>query len=339
MKSDAIDRLLQAVRRRIWLEELLDRCRIAIWAGSLGLLAISLFGVFITPVSVSHAAITAAVVFATIMFSAVLLRPGLETCAFRADRVFDNDSLLMTALEVKRMSDVSPAAHVVLQQAGARVPYCNERVGTTWSTPPASGFALAGIPVFAAVLLLAYSNVEDAQATTENQDTGAGTAPEYTLDDADELRELRDSIVRSSTQANNKSGAADDDAERPGAEEHIATSTESSDEGSSSMSVIAEGTGRGREAGDSKGERPSAGQASSDLTFAERSVLQIERRGDAIAGSDGFSNGFDAARGIVALPEVQAASAPASLSAWTMLSPAQIAYASRYLESMENERD
>jgi len=35
----------------------------------------------------------------------------------------------------------------------------------------------------------------------------------------------------------------------------------------------------------------------------------------------------------------EAASAPASLSAWTMLSPAQIAYASRYLESMENERD
>ena len=90
----------------------------------------------------------------------------------------------------------------------------------------------------------------------------------------------------------------------------------------------------GREAG--RAQRTDALSGNSKLTGkvpGPRENLWLQRYGEAMAGIGDGNRGFDenATPSVPGGPIVQAAAAPPTLSAWTTLTPAEVAYARRYL--------
>lgn len=67
VKKDSVVRFLKAVRRRVWLENVLSRMRVAVWVGSGVLLALAMISALLTPISfawATGAALLAAVLVA-----------------------------------------------------------------------------------------------------------------------------------------------------------------------------------------------------------------------------------------------------------------------------------
>ena len=97
----------------------------------------------------------------------------------------------------------------------------------------------------------------------------------------------------------------------------------------------------GREAG--RAQRSAALNAGRDLAGDPPGTTEtqwMQRRGEATAGAGDDDRGFDAGATPVLSggPVAQAAAAPPSLSAWTALTPAEVAYARRYLGGMEKDQ-
>lgn len=354
MSGDPVTNTLRALQRRLWLERSLYRLRAATWIGSFSLLAIAVVSAYWFPMAPLLATLIALVAVILVMLSAISLRPSLKVCALRADRQFGSDLLLTSALELSNSprSEIPAAGYVVLQQATDAAPRWQQNLASVWHAPAPSGFALATIPVFVAALLLSLSTYRGVDASVNGQpgeSAATGSASENFLEDDNDLLVLRESIVRNSSPrpplrsdqdaaANTKMATPDmlvshDDKRLPAAAESDAAST----------GLATEGPAGGSDAGDAQPAmqaRETAPQAGGE-SFAALSTLKIERLGAAHAGSEETDEEFTTA---ALAPEtnrarVRAAAAPPALSAWTTLTPAEVTYARRYLDSTEDSRD
>ena len=337
-----VEKLLRAIRRRLWLQATLERLRLGVWAGS-GILmlaaAMSLLGVGITPAMAVLAALS---VTLGVTLTVLLRRPSLEACALRADRTFQTRALMVTALElsISTRRPASPAAAVVRKRACTMAPQLARQLGFVWRAPRPGGFMLAVVPIFVATVLFAVS---DGDPTTSGDADdplmSLGVAGQSRLDPDTSLQDLRHSIASSAMPRSERS-----EVERNAAPSSVMPKKPAAASTSDAMAVTESGDANpglptesaqgGREAG--RTQRNTALFQNHELTGStpsSRAILWLRRRGEVTAGVDDSGRGFEEG----ALPSVpgesgaQASAAPPTLSAWTTLSPAEAAYARRYL--------
>ena len=349
-----VESILRAMRRRMWFERMLLKLRLGVWIGSLFLLVIAVISAVWFPVAPFHAALAAVAVVIVVMLSALSQRPTLKECALRADRQFVTDSLLTTALEISASAapEIPAAGCVVLQQANDAAPRLQEHLHSAWQAPAPSGFALATIPVFASALLLSLSAYQDGSVSAIGlgaESVAVDNLGESFLDDGDELLALRESIGHDSTihrEANSGEGPAangntmtPDNAATRGNDQQV----EIAESKAAATGLGIESPAGGREAGDSRAAAHENGSAPVSVgpLFAERSEVQIARYGDSVAGSEASDAEFGATASAPAPnpARVRPAAAPPTLSSWTTLTPAQVAYARQYLDRMKTQRE
>lgn len=162
---------IAAVKRRLWLEDALQRLHYALGAVSgamLVLAAVNAWWLSLPPPVLPIAMVLAAT---AVLLPLAWSLPSLEDGAARADRIFHGRSLMTTALEVHRVAaqDRSPAAHAVLKEAADRAAALRPNIARTWRAPAAGGFVLAAIPAFVALLLL--------ESATRERDVAGNAAP------------------------------------------------------------------------------------------------------------------------------------------------------------------
>lgn len=168
----------------------------------------------------------------------------------------------------------------------------------------------------------------------------SGALDDYVLDDAEDLRALRESIDggrANRDQSSSAAGLSRDDESR--VDVNSSQGALSSAEDESDSPLVSKSTGDGREAGDSNSATTGVQPGGQTPAFSDRLVLELARRGEALAGRDSSRSDFDESAAIVNTPAARAPAAPSSKSSWSMLSPAQVAYAQRYLESTETVLD
>ena len=199
MSGTSLTRFLGAVRRRLWLETVLHRLRAAVWTTGAVLLLFAAAHTLWQPVALS-AAITIALLAGLVALSpAVFSRPSLQQCALRVDRQFEGRQLVTTANELDRAMQLRPAEETVVQRALEAAEMWRTRLGELWQAPPRSGYVLAVIPIFFAVLLLQFPAAGDVAAirADENgraaQDLPPGAS---SLDSSDNLAAVREAIVQ-----------------------------------------------------------------------------------------------------------------------------------------------
>jgi len=340
VKKDSVVRFLKAVRRRVWLENVLSRMRVAVWVGSGVLLALAMISALLTPISFAWATGAALLAAVLVALPELLHRPTLVECAVRADGQFGGQSLLTTALDAQRGKiSETPSCAVVLAQAKEAVAVWWPRINSVWRTPSPTTFALATVPAFVALLLLIVSSP---QAVTESAaQYQAGGRGEPVGDTDNSVVDLRDSIHRS---------ASDERSERTTPEADQAVSTDLAvvaaantelNENSVGTPFATTAPGVGSDAGNAHRtpdlpDSP-ATQAAGELPlFADRTEQKILRRGELSAGVQAGDTDYaqtSFARPISRGQRRPAAAAP-TVSPWTVMTAAEVAYARLYL----NER-
>ena len=319
----------------------LERLRLGLWAGSavfLAAAAVNLLGIEITPTIAMFAALSATL---AVTLTVLARRPRLETCALRADRTFHTQALMVTALELSTKTTQSemPAAVVVSNRACAAARQLKHQLGSVWRAPRLAGFVIAVVPVFVATVLFAVSDGDPATSGGAGDPLmSLGLVDQSRLDSDAGLRELRQSITSGATPRNERRDADDSNLPASLAPRYTAAAGASESavitearNGPAPVLLVLEG---GREAG--RAQRTAALSGNRELPGnapGRRESLWLQRQGEAMAGIGDASRSFDesASPSVPAGPIAQAAAAPPTLSAWTTLTPAEVAYARRYL--------
>ena len=346
MSSGAITAFLRAVRRRLWLESALRGLRTAAWGASATLLLFAALHVLWQPVALGAAMTVALVAGLIVMLPTLFSRPALEECALRADRHFGGHALLTTANEIDEAAQRGPAEKTVQNRALAASAAWRSRLDEMWHAPPRSGYVLAVIPVFFAVLLLQLPAEQESAAGPSletSQPEGELMATTSALDTAGSLAEVREAIVQ---------GAAEEAVE---SDRRPATGTAQLDDDDSqslpaSIEIAKEAAGEpgiagadqdgGAAPGDARRRPADAGleQPEAAPDFTQVMTASLERHGRRAAGSREtgavFSSASDGPELIISpVP------APPAVSSWTSLSDAELAYARRYLELKDQNNE
>lgn len=349
MKQDPLARFLKAVQRRVWLEKVLSRLRVAVWAGSGVLFALAAVSAVSTSIPVRWAFGASLLAAVLVALPVMLRRPSIVESAVRADYVFDGQSLLTTALEAQlgKLSK-TPSCVVVLARAKEAVAAWWPRVNSVWQAPSPAAFALATVPAFIALLLLAVSSQSLVSGPAAQSQASIGAE---NVDDADDgVVDLRDSILRNagveSEQGNN--------AEQVTLERDQLLSTDMSPVSGATAELIdkvasaspgfsAATDGVGTEAGDARRtpDLSSSPTVSEPSLLAGRSEEQIQRHGEATAGMRAGKSDYDETlfAGRRAREQILPAAAPPTASPWTTMTAAEVAYARRYLDDEKSRRE
>ncbi len=360
MTHSALNAFLAAVRTRLWAEQILYAVRKMIWLTSVLLLLFSGVHLFRSP---PHPWLMLTVVLIAglaVLIPALLRRPDAAAAARRADRVFAGRTLLTTAEECLRTPGWQQRAsgQIVLQQAETAALAWRPMLGNSWQPPRATGFALATIPFFVAMLLFSLPGAGHNSGTGE---TGTGetglhpgsavarpaTSPGNERDDVERLREALTAAAVQPEPGAVKTAPADTDL-RPqmGGEMPV-------DAPEQAVSFAADPGAVPGFAADSTAAEDRAGSARSrpasadgdpfapDHRFQSVTRMDIRRTGRTIStrtDAGDYSGNTDLGPGQrvnTALP----ASPPQSRPHWTILSPAVAAYARNFLDRTDKPNE
>ena len=346
MNDDAVTRFLCAVRRRLWLAQALRQLRTALWVSSGALVLLALVHIGWSPLRFSVVLTGATVVGLIAMLPAILARPTLADCALQADRHFNGHSLITTAHELGRLSELPSAGQTVLSRAMSMADDWRPGLGGLWRAPHSSTFVFAIVPAFFAALLLELPPRDDRHtATIPGNQTGAPgsvAADGDLFDEAGNTTALRDAIARSSIDQNRPAGpnvalandvspVSDDARSRVAAEMPRALETDALPPGiAGAANDGGPGPGDARRHADASEKQ---GQASPPLR-ALRSDTAIALDGAAAAGRGPGVDEYSAPThaSAVARRRIVPAAAPPAAGGWTVLTAAEVAYARRYLD-------
>ena len=336
MSAKTLTGFVRAVRRRLWLQSLLQQARIAVWVGSITLLLITAISAWLITVPTSTTVALSLTATFLALLPAAFQRPNISASAVRADRHFGGHSLLTTALEANG-AETSPAGRVVVARAATAAAAWSNRIGSIWSAPPATPFALAMIPIFAAVMLLIMTSTPMLSATPND----SIVANESVLQADDDVQALRKTLAADtgdesgqdvSQQSRQKSADALSTAD---AAPTSTTSEELADVGDTTLpGFAAVGQDGGVEAGSARRSPYASAATSESASFESREYEQIKRSGDFEAGRGGTSADFAETTLSAAIADglIKPAAAPPDAGSWSALTSAELAYAKSYLD-------
>ncbi len=328
---------LGAVRRRLWLLETARAATEAFWLVSLGLLVLAL--AHVTFVSVPPVFIGGAIAASAgwMLLRLISRRPGIEEAAASADRHFGGRELMTTAADCLRRAPgkTSGAAGIVLDQALCAANEWSPRISKTLRQTRRSHVAVALVPLFVAIVLLMASDqpvLKRDAVTTEAPAILSASRDNV----SNELAAIRRELIDESTPVSPAGQPAADaekekvpvDQENTASAERIETDGESIPGGSRVA-----GAGASDSAGDADpvtGDVTTARDA--DLARGESIAITLNGQGAATTMSTGRAY-RDAA---TETPHTPLPALPALAPAQgriSTLTPAQVAYAARYLES------
>lgn len=137
MQPSSVQSLLDAVRRRLWREQLSSAARSALWASAALMLVAAAGQVVVGPLGVQSVLPTVAALWVVAMLWAGSRRPASAACALWADRNLAGESAYSTLVEARATRSATPDAQALQwleQWAAAAVPR-SERLLATRLTP------------------------------------------------------------------------------------------------------------------------------------------------------------------------------------------------------------
>lgn len=374
---------IAAVRRRLWLEDALQRLLYALGAVSGAMLVLAAVNAWWLPLPSPVLPIAMVLAAASVLLPLAWSPPSLEDGAARADSIFHGRSLMATALEVHRAvaPDRSPAARAVLKKAADCAVAWRPKITRVWRAPAAGGFVIAAIPAFVALLLLestrSVHDIAGNDAAISFLKTGELTRAAGSYRDADDPpgRRVDNAPVKARPAGDAASpvepaGAAgsfrgtdkapdgdtpaqartEGDAATPGEFARAARPDSRADdtpgEGADNASAGTRPAGDAATAGELAsvaGNAPrepavnSTSPSVKEVLFSERADTTFERRGQAIATSGDTILPYAVTEPVAAQEPVRAAAAPPDGHGWSTLTPAEVAYARRYLAAANND--
>jgi hypothetical protein len=304
---------------------------------------------------ISVALIGVSVVMLLTLIRVLLSRPTVAECAAQVDREFDGRALMTTAVEClhERTDANDTAAAVVLQQARDAVLQWRPDIARLFRTKQARTGALTIIPIFVAFVLLSLPGAETDSDDPNSEEQAAasviGDREEGTDADVDDVARIRSALV--DDHLLEEQLAADDGPVNEstnltpyrGTAEDVATA-EPMQAGQSNAGVGAAGTTNdGNEMpGDAlASSRPETNDAATAVQFLRQERFELQRTGPATAAGEGQDEMFmnsdktTSDSPIEVLPAIPPASGPHNAT----LSPAQAAYARRYLAETGRAND
>lgn len=286
------------------------------------------------------------------LFRALLGRPTLGATAAQADREFGGHALMTTAVEcLEHLAATNSAAStVVLQQAGEAAHSWAAEVSRTFVPPQVAKAMLAIIPIFAAVVLLSIPDTEvgeEVAAIGARSLAGTATSDDATARaDIDNLKTLREALGSAEPPLDNGAALTARETESQRALAPHDSASQAADEppllppqSSPGSSLAAQASDDGVLPGDAAaGAAARARDEAVPLQLQEREVIEIQRSGDSHAAGAGGNMPYADTASAAQTPalNVLPAAAPGTRTQWTMLTPAQAAYARRYLEKPGN---
>lgn len=351
-ETQALHAFLSAVRSRLWANQALQVGHRLLWQIGLLILVVAVIDYFIVAVPGLLTLAGVVILVAAALLQGILGRPTLRATAAQTDREFGGHALMTTAVECLQhpAATRSAASTVVLQQAGDAAQSWAPEVSKTFVPPQVTKAALAIIPIFAAVVLLSIPDTEVGEEIVAiGARTLAGNAKSddgRTRADIDNLKTLRDALDNEkqspdgraalTTHENESNGAlAPRDSASHASEDPAllpppsspgrSLATQPSDDGVLPSDAAARATARAQD-------------TAAPMQFRGREVIDIQGSGDGGAAGAGRNTAYDdtASATQTPAPNVLPAAAPATRTQWTMLTPAQAAYARRYLEKTGN---
>ena len=337
-------RLLRAARRRLWWDTIVRRMPLAVWLAGLTLLAVgglALLSAFKPDWTVTGSLVCGAIVAA--LAPGIAARPSLTDAALHADRTFGTRALLVSALEADAAADPSPAAGEVMRRAREAADELLAERRRLRQTPQISRAALALIPAFLGLLLLRLASPADEASTAREAVRATGTTS-LTARDEDErsLQRLRQTLTANSSEqpeAYRSEERVRIEAPSAAPPDPQATREEAAGIEPRSPGYAAASNEGGAEAGDAQAGAPGGTEAMDAMDAGESGMTPADaatliRQGNTVATAAATGTGYaeGASRTARGSP-VRPAAAPPQGAAHTRLSPAQTAYARRYLES------
>ena len=348
--ADAVQGFLRAARRRLWLGEGLRVARAGLWAAGALLVTVGAVHAFILALSPRVPLIALAAVAIAAAITGLWRRPSLQTAARRTDREFGGRAVMTTARECLASGQAaSPAAErIVLAQAGQAArdwrPKLDRRLRPTGNGNGTAAF----IPVFIGVLLLiqpgAQRPTDAARDTPGNALSINGAGLDAPAPKRDDLATLRRELAAE----NGAPPSAGAEPEIIAGQPEARPANDTTADQAQPQQSPAEGTGRGTDAqggvpGDAAGDALPATIAGPDAEarLAIGAGIGIARSGEAAAATTPARRGFEATEAAPAYGPVDAlpAAPPGSTREQSTLSPAQAAYAARYLDERGTNND
>ncbi len=351
-ETHEIGSFLSVVRWRLWAGKAVEYGRSALW--QVGILLLTLAVVHHLFVTVPGSLILLGIAIAVlIMLTRVLLsRPAMATCAAEADRQFGGHALMTTAVEClqQRAGAGNDASRIVLQQACDAAQSWRSEVSRLTRPAHTVATALAIVPLFAAAVLLSLPGAElsdDVAETMKKNVPGVtGKQDNRTRADKDDIATLRGAL--DDEDSLRKASAANDQPvnERPAnaAGNLIASRNLSVEVGTDQPTFAPQIDPRAGVAGQSSDDSDLPGDASArsqqvaqdaatPIQFRGREEIMIQRSGVAVsAGAGRIASYSDTESPKYNSPlSVLPAAAPDTRAQWTVLTPAQAAYARLYL--------
>jgi len=346
-ETHEIRSFLSAVRWRLWAGNAVEYGRSALW--QVGILLLTLAVIHHLFVAVPGSLILLGIAIATLlMLTRVLLsRPAVTTCAAEADRQFSGHALMTTAVECLEQPAGAGniASRIVLQQACDAAQSWKSEVSRLIRPAHAVATALAIIPIFAAAVLLSLPGAElsDDVAETMKKDVPGvtGKLDDRTRADKDDIATLRsaldleDSLLKASAADKQPVSASGNltptrnlpvevETDQPTSRPQINPSASVAGQSSDDSDLPGDASAR---------SQPVAQDAATPIQFRGREEIMIQRSGVAVsAGAARIANYSDTESPKHNSPlSVLPAAAPDTRAQWTILTPAQAAYARLYL--------
>ncbi len=318
------------------------RVPLAAWLGGLTLLAVG--GAALLPAFEPDWTVTASLVCAAILAAlapGLAARPALTDAALHADRTFGTRALLVSALEADAALAPSPAAREVTRRARETADALLTERRRLRQAPHISRAALALIPAFLGLLVLRLASpTDEASMTAREAGRATGTASLMAREeDGRSLQRLRQTLTANGSEEPEASHGKDRmRSQAPSAEppEPGAMREEAAEIQPRAPGHAAGSTGGGAEAGDAQaGARDGTDEMDGrDSGMMPSDAATLARQGTVVATA--ATTGADYAEGADRAPRgslLRPAAAPPEGATQARLSPAQTAYARRYLES------
>jgi hypothetical protein len=343
---DTVRGFLRSVVGRAWFVATIDSARDALWLVSISLLALA--GVHVGPMPVPPAAIL--LVIAAIALGTLLRilsrRPSLSAAAALADRQFDGNALMTTAVECLPQASLSDsrAAAVVLDQASNAAGTWAPKLKSAIRAPRRRATTIALIPLFVAVILLTRPGGDtlngDISETSEPAIVQSGDEDDTTA----VLATLRRELIQESTIADRSVATPADDAASLQPVPLDAIPKTDTTEIEADLDGLPGGTASAaNDSGDLAGDALPGSTETSDALASNLALgesIDIAREGQSSAtASPGGSAYADSSASMPYFAVDALPAAPPDFGDQTALSAAQAAYAARYLSATGDDNE
>jgi hypothetical protein len=342
-EASTIHSFIAAAQRRLWAAEAVRHGYSLLWQA--GVLLLILAGIHLLSASLPASApiIGVALLALLTLIRIVLHRPAASESAARADEEFDGKALMATALEC--LQRPVNAEDLVLRQAREAAVQWRPKVSKLFRTPKSGTGVLAMIPVFIAIMLLSLPGADVDRDLPEDMKqptmSGPGDQDEDIVADAGGIAAIR----RALTDDKAPEGRRAVEEQREGNSETLVP-YQGKEANIRSAQLIDLGRipteqGAASASGNSEdlpgdalpGSRTLTGDATSTAQFRGREVVELQRTGDVVAAGESQRKTFQETGTRIPTSQIEVLPVAAPATRWhrSMLSPAQSAYASRYL--------